>query len=213
MQNAPCQIPHLHCAFCIEPYSGRAAFTVLELLFTVTLSVTLGAMAAPPLLAAVDDLRAAGAVRYVATKLQQGRMEAVSRSAAVGWQFVSTTGGYKYAPYLDGNGNGVRSQEIQRAIDQRIGPIEQLADRFAGVDFGVIPGLPPVDPGGTPPGADPIRLGSSSILTFTPLGTSSSGTLYVRGRRNAQYAIRILGETGKTRVLKFDPRKRQWKPA
>ena len=213
MQNAPCQMPHLHCAFCIKPHSGDAAFTVLELLFAVTLSVTLGAMAAPQLLAAADDLRAAGAVRYVATKLQQGRMEAVSRSAAVGWQFVSTTDGYTYAPYLDGNGNGVRSQEIQRAIDQRIGPIEQLMDRFAGVDFGVIPGLPPVDPGGTPPGADPIRLGSSSILTFTALGTSSSGTLYVRGRRNAQYAIRILGETGKTRVLKFDPRRRQWKPA
>jgi len=70
-----------------------------------------------------------------------------------------------------------------------------------------------VDPGGTPPGTNPIRLGSSSILTFTPLGTSSPGTLYVRGRRGIQYAIRILGETGKTRVLKFDPRTRRWKPA
>jgi type II secretory pathway pseudopilin PulG len=213
MQNAPCQMPRLHCAFCIEPYSGHAAFTVLELLFAVTLSVTLGAVATPQLLAAIDELRAAGAARYVATKLQQGRMEAVSRSAAVGWQFTSTTGGYTYAPYLDGNDNGVRSQEIQRAIDPRIGPIERLSDRFAGVDFGVIPGLPPVDSGGTPPGTDPIRLGSSNILTFTSLGTSSSGSLYVRGRRNAQYAIRILGETGKTRVLKFDPHTRQWRPA
>ena len=213
MQNAPCQMLHLRCAFCIEPYSGDAAFTVLELLFAVTLTVTLGAMATPRLLGAVDDLRAAGAVRYLATKLQQGRMEAVSRSAAVGWQFVSTTSGYQYAPYLDGNGNGVRSLEIQRAIDPRIGPIEQLPDRFAGVDFGLIPGLPPVDAGGTPPGTDPIRLGSSSILTFTPLGTSSPGTLYVRGRRSIQYAIRILGETGKTRILKFDSRTWRWKPA
>ena len=73
--------------------------------------------------------------------------------------------------------------------------------------------LPAVDAGGTPPGTDPIKLGSSNILTFTALGTSSSGSLYVRGRRNAQYVIRILGETGRVRVLKFDSRAQQWKPA
>jgi type II secretory pathway pseudopilin PulG len=213
MQNAPRQMHSLRDAFCIGWATGHAGYTVLELMFAVTLSLVLGAVAAPQLLGAVEDLRAAGAVRYVATKLQQARMEAVSRSAAVGWQFVSSTGGYTFAPYLDGNGNGIRTLDIQRAIDPRIGAIEKLTNHFAGVDFGAIPGLPPVDPGGTPPGSDPIRLGASNILTFTPLGTSSSGSLYVRGRRNQQYAIRMLGETGKARVLKFDSRTRQWKPA
>jgi type II secretory pathway pseudopilin PulG len=193
--------------------AGGAGYTVLELIIAVTLSLTLGALAAPQLLATADDVRAAGAVRYVATRLQQARMEAVSRSAAVGWQFVSTTNGYTYTAYVDGDGNGVRSQDIQRAIDPQIGAVEKLADRFAGVEFGVIPGLPPVDPGATPPGTDPIRLGSSNILTFTPLGTSSSGSVYVLGRHNLQYVVRILGETGKTRILKFDLRSRQWKPA
>ena len=182
-------------------------------MFGVALSLTLGAVAAPQLSAAADDLRMAGAVRYFATRLQQTRMEAVSRSSDVGWQFVSTTTGYKCAPYLDGNSNGIRTREIQSGTDSRIGPTEQLADRFAGVDFGVVPGLPSIDPGGTPPGSDPIKLGSSNILTFTSLGTSSSGTLYVRGSRDIQYAIRVLGETGKVRVLKFDAGARQWKPA
>jgi hypothetical protein len=68
-----------------------------------------------------------------------------------------------------------------------------------------------VDSGGTPPGTDPIRLGSSSMATFAASGTSSSGSLYIRGRRNAQYVVRIYGQTGKTRVLKFDARSRQWK--
>ena len=90
-------------------------------------------------------------------------------------------------------------------------PPERLFDQFTGVDFGAIPGLPAVDVGGTPPGADPIRLGNSSLATFTPTGTSSSGSLYIRGRRNAQYVVRIYGQTGKTRVLKFDARTRQWK--
>src|SRR5204862_124842 len=94
----------------------------------VTGTININTASVPQLLATADDVRVAGAVRYLATRLQQARMEAVSRSAAVGWQFVSTAGRYSYAPYLDGNGNGIRSQDIQRAIDPRIGAIERMTD-------------------------------------------------------------------------------------
>ena len=202
-------------SFCMAAGSaGESAYTLLELMFAIALSAVLGAIAVPSLASATDEVRAAGAVRYVATKLHQSRTEAISRSADVGWQFVVTgTGAYSYTPFLDGNGNGVRTRDIQQAVDLPLCPLERLADRFDGVDFGVMPGLPAIDSGSSPPGTDPIRLGSGSILTFTPLGTATSGTLYIQGRRNAQYAIRISGETGKIRVLKFDPRSRQWKPA
>ncbi len=103
--------------------------------------------------------------------------------------------------------------DIQKGTDPPIGVVERLTDHFAGVDFGVAPGLPPPDSGATPPGTDPIHLGSGNILTFTALGTSSSGSLYVKGPRYAQYVIRILGETGRVRILKFDPRTKKWKPA
>jgi type II secretory pathway pseudopilin PulG len=200
-------------AFCMAE-AGEPAFTLLELMFSIALCVVLGAIAVPSLAAAADEVRAAAAARYISTKLQQSRTEAVSRSADVGWQFVLTTSGaYTYAPYLDGNANGIRTYDIQHSIDVPIKPVERLLDRFGGVDFGVISGLPAIDSGSSPPGTDPIRLGSSNILTFSPLGTSSSGSLYIKGRRDAQYAIRISGETGRTRVLKFDLRTRQWKPA
>jgi type II secretory pathway pseudopilin PulG len=190
-----------------------SGYTLIELMFALALSLTMGAVAAPQLLAAVEDARAAGAVRYVATKLQQTRMEAIVRSTDVGWQFVASAGKYAYTPYVDGNGNGIRTRDIQEGIDRPIGAGECLTDRFTGVDFGVVDGLPGVDSSGAPPGTDPIKLGASNILTFTALGTSSSGSVYVRGRRNVQYVIRIFGETGRVRVLKFDSRARQWKPA
>jgi type II secretory pathway pseudopilin PulG len=205
------QVPHR--AFCTSSLGSATGYSLLECLCVISVSLTLGAMVIPQLLGAADDLRAAAAVRYLSTRLQQTRMDAVSRSINVGWQFVSTTTGYTYAPYRDGNGNGLRSQDIQGGVDLRLGPIERLTDYFAGVDFGAIAGLPAVEPDGFAPGTDPISLGSSKILTFTPLGTSSSGSIYVRGRHNAQYVLRILGETGKVRLLKFDPRARQWKPA
>ena len=189
----------------------RSGYTIVELLFVLGTVATLSSVAVPQVLAGLDDFRTAGAARHIAARLQRARMDAVVRSADVGLQVTTTAGGYNYAVYVDGNRNGVRASDIQGGTDKRLVPPERLSDQFTGVDFGAIPGLPAVDSGGTPPGTDPIRLGSSSMATFAASGTSSSGSLYIRGRRNAQYVVRIYGQTGKTRVLKFDARSRQWK--
>jgi prepilin-type N-terminal cleavage/methylation domain-containing protein len=187
-------------------------YSLLELLMAMALGVTASAAALPQYFAAVDDVRARGAVRHVSGRFQRARMEAVLRSAMVGIQFTQTSGGYSYAVYLDGNRNGVLTRDIQRGVDPLIAAPERLPDHFAGVDFGAIPGLPPVDPGGTPPGADPIRLGAGSFASFSATGTSSSGTVYIRGRHDAQYAVRIVGATGRTRMLKFERSTGQWRP-
>jgi type II secretory pathway pseudopilin PulG len=187
-------------------------YSLLELVFAAGIAATLGAVAVPQYLSAIDDYRAAGAARYMSARFQRARMEAVMRSADVALQFTPSAGSYAYAVYVDGNHNGVLTREIQRGVDRRVGPVEQLPDQFPGVDFGAIPGLPAIDAGSTAPGSDPIRLGAGSFATFSAAGTASSGTVYIRSRRDAQYAVRIFGATGKTRMLKFDPGTRQWRP-
>jgi type II secretory pathway pseudopilin PulG len=189
-----------------------AGFSALELLFVVSLMATICGMAVPPVLSGIDTMRAAGAARYVAARLQRARMEAVLRSANVAMRVTQTPTGYELAVYVDGNGNGVLTRDIDRGVDWRLGSAERLPENFVGVDFGVLPGLPAVDPGGAPPGADPIRLGASDLAAFTPGGTSSSGSVYIRGRQQQQYVVRIYGDTGKTRILAFDERTRRWKP-
>ena len=47
-------------------------------------------------------------------------------------------------------------------------------------------------------------------MSFTPLGTASSGTLYLRGRDGSEYAVRVLGATGRTRVLRYEAITRTW---
>jgi type II secretory pathway pseudopilin PulG len=185
-------------------------YSVLELLFVVGIGMTASAVAVPQVLAGLDDVRTSAAARYLSTRLQRARMEAVMRSTNVAIQFTGTESGYEYAVYVDGNGNGVLTMDIQSGIDRRVGAVESLRSQFTGVDFGAIAGLPPVDPGGTPPGADPIRLGASSLASFSAIGSSSSGTVYIRGRGDSQYAVRILGETGKTRMMKFNRHTRRW---
>jgi hypothetical protein len=189
--------------------AGRG-YSVLELLFVVGIGMTTSAVAVPQVLAGLDDLRTSGAARYLSARLQQARMEAVMRSTNVAIQFTDTGNGYEYAVYVDGNGNGVLTGEIQSGVDRPIGAVESLRQQFTGVDFGAVAGLPPADPAGTAPGADPIRLGASSLASFSALGSSSSGTVYIRGRGDSQYAVRIFGETGKTRMMKFNRHTRRW---
>ena len=190
---------------------ARAGYSLIELLFVMSAAATASGMAIPQFLAALDDYRTAGAVRYISTRIERTRMEAVSRSANTAIEFVQAGAGYSYATYVDGNGDGVRTLDIKKGIDRRLGAIEHLPDNYAGVDFGLLPGLPPVEADSPAPGTDPIKLGSGNLLSYSSIGTSSSGSVYIRGRSQAQYVIRILGDTGRIRVLKFDPRSRQWK--
>jgi type II secretory pathway pseudopilin PulG len=192
------------------PGASLTGYSIVELMFAVALVVTISALTVPGALTAIDDLRTAGATRYLSARLQRARMDAVSRSASVALRFVQMSDGYAYGVYVDGNGNGVRTLDIQRGIDRELMPLERLPSLFSGVDFGVLPGLPPVDSGGAPPGTDPIKLGTSNVLTFSALGTSSSGSLC--GGRRARDVLRVSGETGRTHVLKFDSGSRRWNP-
>jgi hypothetical protein len=60
--------------------------------------------------------------------------------------------------------------------------------------------------------ADPIRVGRSRMLSFSPTGTSSTGTVYLRGRGRRQLAVRVLGVTGRIRALWFDFGAGRWQP-
>jgi type II secretory pathway pseudopilin PulG len=189
---------------------GRAGYSLLELVFAAGIVVTVSGMAAPGLLSGLDDLRAAGAARYISARMQRARMDAVMRSVEVAIQFTQTGSGYTYAAYRDGNYNGVRTRDIQTGADPPVGSAERLPDHFSAVDFGVEAGLPAVD-GGAPPSGDPIKLGASNLASFSSNGTATSGSVYIRGR-HSQYVVRLFGATGKVRILKFDRAGNQWKP-
>lgn len=191
---------------------GDEGYSMIELMFVVGLAATVTGIAVPQSRWALDEARTLGAVRYLTSRIHQVRMEAVKRSQSAGLRFATSDDSYTYAAYADGNRNGLRTVDIADGIDAAVYPTERLSDLFAGVEFGALPGLPSVDPSAPAPGSDPIRLGASNLLTFSPIGTATSGSLYVRGPRSAQYVIRIFGETGRTRTLKFDARTRQWGP-
>jgi hypothetical protein len=168
-----------------------------------------GAAAVPRLGAERDILRAAGAARHLAGRVQWTRAESVKRGTHVALQFLPDGSDYRYGVFADGNRNGVRAADISRGIDPQVAPWERLADHFAGVSFGIVPGVTDVESGGLVSGS-PLRLGGSSLLSFGPSGGASSGTIYLRGRREQQFAVRVLGATGRSRLLRFDFTTKRW---
>jgi type II secretory pathway pseudopilin PulG len=201
------------------PFDGRVmssvrfgiqsgGFSLLEVLLVTSLVATLAAVSIPVTAGALDELRTSMAARYLEARIMNARATAMKRSTRIGLRFEPTANDCRIGEYVDGNGNGVRASDIGSGLDLEIAQGEFIGGLFPGVGFGLHAGVPDVD-GSLSTGSDGLRIGSSRILTLGPDGTATSGTLYVRGRRG-QYAVRILGITGRTRVLRFQPGTGQW---
>ena len=104
----------------------------------VAVMITLAGLAVPAILTGLDDVRTAAAARYVASMARLARMQAVTRSAAVGIHFEKDEDSYRFAMYIDGNFNGIRTADIARGIDRLIKAPQRIEDQFPGVRFGIV---------------------------------------------------------------------------
>ena len=157
---------------------------------------------------ALVDMRVRGATHYLAGRIAGSRLAAINRLRVIGLRFVAGTPDYQFATYLDRNANGIRTAEIQAGIDLALDPARQLGSDFLGVRFGLAVGIPDVDGvGNTSP--DGVRICTARILTVSPDGTATSGTMYLQCGRS-QYAVRVLGATSRTRVLKYERGSASW---
>jgi hypothetical protein len=123
------------------------------------------------------------------------RARAVGRSAAVALHFQTGAAGTSFSMVEDGNANGVRVQDIALGIDRTIEDAVRLSTLYAGVRIALAPDMPP---------GQAVQLGGTSLLTFTPRGTSTSGSVYVLGPDGTQWVVRVYGVTARAQVLRRD---------
>jgi hypothetical protein len=141
------------------------------------------------------------AARYLSAQMALARAQAVKRSATVALRFDQSEGTITFSVFVDGNGNGVRARDIAANIDVLLERPTRLSDLFPGVQIGLSPVLP---------GTDPVQIGGSNLMSFTAMGTATSGSIYICARDRSQYAVRVLGVTGRARVLRYVPVTREW---
>ncbi|MDO8677526.1 MAG: GspH/FimT family pseudopilin [Acidobacteriota bacterium] len=186
---------------------------LVDIVAALALSLAMAAMAAPVVGGTLDRERTIVGAQHLAGQLQRARMESLKRSAAVAVRLELVGDRATARLYVDGNGNGVVQRDIDRGTDLPLAGVEWLDAHARDVSLRINQTV--TDAGGSgslEPGSDPLRIGRTALVTFSPLGSSSSGTLYVAAHRGPQMAIRVYGASGRVRVLMFDARTRQWHP-
>jgi hypothetical protein len=157
------------------------------------------AFAVPPVLVGLDRSRAVAAARYLTQQCGAARFQAINRSANVALRFQEDRGDYTMQLFVDRNRNGVRTADIEASIDTALSRPESLGTNFPGVRIGLSGGE-----------GDPVRLGAGGLLSFSPLGTATSGSIFILGKDGTQFAIRVLGATARTRLERYDPGRKKW---
>ena len=188
-------------------------YTAAELLVTVAVAALVSATTLPVVAGALGYERADAGARYLTLRLRALQPEALRRGRFAALHSAPGETDTLVRPYLDGDGDGVLLRDIQMGIDPPLGPAEQLGARAAGVTLRVNQPVTEIDgTGWLATGSDPLRIGRTSLVSFSPLGSATAGTLYVAGVRGPQLAVRLTGATGRIRLLRFDPGASAWRP-
>ena len=186
---------------------------LIDIIAATAVVVIVTAIAVPVVGGAMERERTTVGTQFLAGQLQRARLAALSRAVPVAVRIEIVDDRTSLRLFMDGNGNGVLQKDIDKGLDPPLSPLHWVDEQARDVSLRINQAI--LDAGGSgtlEAGDDPLRIGNSSLLTFSPLGTATSGTLYVAAQRGPQMAIRVFGATGRVRVLMFDAQTRQWHP-
>jgi hypothetical protein len=190
--------------------SGDTGAALVDLIIALTIVLTIGGLAMPATAEVIEASRARQAAGFMASQFRLARLRAVASTRSVGLVFDQVGATWTFRNCTDGNANGLRRSDLGSGQDACTSEVVDVAAMFPGMAIGVDPRLP--GPAGEPGSGDPVRFGSSNILSFSATGTCTAGTLFLRSARGTQYAVRISNVTTRTRVLRYEAGLRTWVP-
>jgi hypothetical protein len=187
---------------------SSAGYSLIELLLVLLAATTIVSVTVPMTSVSMDAGRARHAAGFVAARFRLARQQAAARSTTVGLVFDRVAGRWSVRVCGDGNGNGLRRSDISAGVDRCFDGPHDLEAMFPGVQVAVDGSIR--GPSGEPPSPDAIRFGASDMASFSPSGSCTAGSLFVRSAGNVQYAVRVAGVTGRTRILRYNAVSQSW---
>ena len=180
-------------------HKGAAGYSLFELLVVFGIIVAMATVALPNILGYRQEAALLGAAQGFKADFMRARSIAATRNTRTAIRFeADAQGRTTYSIYIDGNSNGVLSADIKRGIDVRVQGPTRLGAGQPGVEVGVLPGVS--SPDGGLLGAEPIRFGNSRMVSFSPLGTGTPGTFYLR-TRTSMAGVRVTGGSARVRIM------------
>lgn len=189
----------------------QRGFTLFEI---VTLLVILGIIVLVSV-PAFASMRRRAALRAATAELRSvfhlTRMRAISRGVNCGMKFSRIGDVWYFAVYEDGDHDGIRNDDITKGVDILLDPPRVVFPSSRAVDIGML-AISIKDPDGDPlpPTKAPVAFNRSTICSFSPLGESTPGTIYITDRVRDLWCVRVYGATAKIRVLRYVPKTKKW---
>ena len=166
----------------------------------------------------MDDARRAAAMARSAAQVQglltRCRAVAVVRCRPCAVVFDrEIDGGWRCYVAEDGDGDGVRRNDIFTGRDSVVGRVITIAGGGAG------PGILRTEPVPDPSGrgvlggdlGDPIRAGRGDIISFSSRGTATPSSVYFTDDVRRMLVLRIYGGTGRINRLRWQRGRSEWK--
>jgi prepilin-type N-terminal cleavage/methylation domain-containing protein len=190
-------------------------FTLVELLVVLAIASALF-VSAPPIHKWSSGLETRLAAWELVSTLRQARSAAIRLGANVGVKFrTAADGRVSFTLYEDGDGDGVRTLDINSGVDPRVGLPRELRHFGSRVRLGFPQGVRPRDPGNPRRRLgrlqDPVRFNRSDLASFGPLGGSTPGSLYLTDGHHHLIVVRVFGRTGKVKIMRYDTRAETWR--
>jgi prepilin-type N-terminal cleavage/methylation domain-containing protein len=189
----------------------RNGYTLIELLIVVAIIGLFVGIVAP----AWVTMQRRAALRNASGQLRGifnlARSRAAMRGMSSGVKFFEAGGEWRFAIYDDGDGDGVRNDDIDRRVDRRVTLPRRVLPESGIVSIGLLRRTIK-DPDGDRllPTQSPVHFNRSTICSFSPLGQSTPGTIYITDRDEQLFAVRVWGTTARVRTLRYDAASRRW---
>lgn len=192
-------------------FSREDGTSVLEMLVAVALVATAASIGLPQVLHARDRYDGHAAARFLAGQLRRVRHQAVQtgRHGALLFDETIIAGRsvWTFVHCTDGDDDGVLRSDVETGVDTCLGRPQPIESWFSRVSIARAPWVP--SPSGQS-GGSPVTLGASRIASFSPLGTSSSGSITMATSGGRHVGVRLAGVTGRVRVVWFSERTQTW---
>jgi type II secretory pathway pseudopilin PulG len=170
---------------------------LIEILVAVGLAIVMAAVAIPKAQSMVHESRLRGAAFHLRGLMRQVRARAAAQACYMGVVFDEVAGDPVFSIHADGNANGIRRVDVNSGADPRLREPYRLSETFPGVRYGSRP------LGAPDPFVRGLQIGRSHIVSFSPLGSSTTGTLYLSNDYGLVYAVVIFGATGRVRIARY----------
>lgn len=179
--------------------------TLAEIIITASMIGCMAAIGLPALTKARNGIALAAATSQLRSVFQQTRMMAIARNRSLGIRFQLEPSSWSWRVYEDGDGDGVRNDDISKGVDFPVEPRSrlQVAPGRIGIPDGKIP-----DPYAPQPLAarPPVRFGTGYLCVFTSEGDATNGSIVVTDGQ-AVRVLRVYGTSAVVSMLRWDGKK------